>query len=146
MLVTSHGETAKANDKLKNTTKEEQDLSLPPPMQLFEKKMTVSTPAKKVDETSIGDKQSQSGASAPDSHNASFDEDVIDQEIAETEKSIRETQARLDDLEKTTRVQSKKDQLSKMKARLEKSQQKLQATTEKSRRPLSVTVLSDSMA
>ena len=93
--------------------------------------MAVSTPAKKVDETSIGDKQSQSGASAPDSHNGSFDEDVIDLEIAETEKSIRETQARLDDLEKTTRVQAKKDQLSKMKARLEKSQQKLQAATEK---------------
>ena len=71
--------------------------------------MAVSTPAKKVDETSIGDKQSQSGASAPDSHNGSFDEDVIDQEIAETEKSIRETQARLADLEKTTQVQAKKD-------------------------------------
>ena len=39
---------------------------------------------------------------------------MIDQEIAETERSIRETQARLDDLEKATRVQSKKDQLSKM--------------------------------
>ena len=118
-------------DKLKKAPKEKQDLSLPPPMQLLEKKMAVSTPAKKVDETSIGDKQSQSGASAPDSHNGLFDEDVIDQEIAETEKSIRETQARLDDLEKTTRVQAKKDQLSKMKARLEKSQQKLRATTEK---------------
>ena len=127
VMVKPHRQT----DKLKKAPKEEQDLSLPPPMQLLEKKMAVSTPAKKVDETSIGDKQSQSGASAPDSHNGSFDEDVIDLEIAETEKSIRETQARLDDLEKTTRVQAKKDQLSKMKARLEKSQQKLQAATEK---------------
>ena len=133
-------------DKLKKTPKEEQDLSLPPLMQLLEKKLAASTPAKKVDEAAIGDKQSQSGDSAPDSHNGSFDEDVIDQEIAETEKSIRETQARLDDLEKATRVQSKKDQLSKMKARFEKSQQKLQAATEKARRPLSVSVLSDSMA
>ena len=54
--------------KLKKTPKEEQDLSLPPQMQLLEKKMVVSTPAKKVDETSIGNKQSQSGASAQDSH------------------------------------------------------------------------------
>ena len=133
-------------DKLKKTHKEEQYLSLPPPMQLLEKKLAASTPVKKVDEAAIGDKQSQSGASAPDSHNGSFAEDVIDQEIAETEKSIRETLARLDDLEKATRIQSTKYQLSKMKARLEKSQQKLQVATEKARRPLSVTVLSDSMA
>ena len=58
-------------------------------------------------------------------------EDVLDQEIAEMEKSILETQAKLEHIEKSSRVQSKKDKLSKMKARLEKDQQKLQAAAEK---------------
>ena len=47
------------------------------------------------------------------------------------EKSILETQAKLEHIEKASRVQSKKDKLSKTKARLEKNQQKLQAAAEK---------------
>ena len=37
-------------DKLQKTPKEEQDLSLPPPIQLLEKRMAASTPVKKDDE------------------------------------------------------------------------------------------------
>ena len=99
-------------DKVKKATKDEQDFALPPPLQLQEKKLATSTPAKQggdSPEDAVRDKLSQSGAKASGSNNDSFDEDTLDHEIAETEKSIRETQARLDDLEKATRVQSKRD-------------------------------------
>ena len=121
-------------DKVKKASKDEQDFALPPPLQLQEKKLATSTPAKQGGDSpddAVLDKLSQSGAKASGSHNDSSDEDTLDREIAETEKSIRETQARLDDLEKATRVQSKRDKLAKMKGRLEKNQQKIQAAKEK---------------
>ena len=149
----------KQTDKSKKATSEELDLSLLPPLQLVEKKLAASTPAAKkktdVPTGAVGSKTvskrvaastaakkaaddilpgtvdsnvDQSVASVAGSHE---DEDVLDHEIAEMEKSIRETQTKMEHLERASRVQSKKDKLSKMKARLEKNQQKLQVAAEK---------------
>ena len=99
------------------------------------KRVAASTAAKKAADDilpgTVDSNVDQSVASVAGSHEDSFDEDVLDHEIAEMEKSILETQAKLEHLERASQVQSKKDKLSKMKARLGKNQQKLQAAAEK---------------
>ena len=128
------------SDKGKKPTKEDKDIALPPPLQSLEKRLAVSIPPKQVcdltlaspsDVDSVKHTQLAEGASALDTHNISFDEDELDLELAETEKSIRETQTKLGELEKATRMQSKRKKLSKMKFQLEKNQQRIHAASEK---------------
>ena len=113
----------KQSDKGKTPTKEDKDLAVPTPLQLLEKQLAVRTPSKLVGELklaspsdldSVKHTQLAEGASVLDTHNISFDEDELDFELAETEKFVRETQTKLDKLEKATRMQSKREKLSKI--------------------------------
>lgn len=102
--------------------KEEKDYVLPPPLHLVEKGKT-STPQK-----SISDEESN-----------------LNKDISEMEKSIQETEKQLVEIGNKKRVQMKKDKLQQMKKKLDRSQKKLKAA-EEARRPVTVTILSDSMA
>lgn len=153
------------SDRLKNPSKDEKNFALPPPLQLTEKKAATAAKSKSqtperlqlssplaAKGTASGGSRVYSGKTGSTSSLGKFnspkheDESLLDQEISEAERSIRETEAQLEELEKHTRLQSKREYLAKIKAKLEHKQQKLRSATEKARRPLSVTILSDSTA
>ena len=50
------------------------------------------------------------------------DKSLLDQEITEAERSIRETEVQLEELEKHTSLQSEREHLAKIKAKLEHKQ------------------------
>ena len=105
---------------------EKVDLSLPQPLQLKERgaapAATTSTP-RMLDE-----------------------EARLDKDIGEKEKSIHEAEKQLGEIVQKQRLQGKTDKLERLRQKLEKSQKKLKDAEEEARRPLTVTLISDSMA
>ena len=105
------------------------DLSLPPPLQLKEHGAAAATT------TSTPRKESM------------LDEEVrLDKDIDEMEKSIHEAEKQLGEMVQKQRLQGKKDKLERLRQKLAKSQKKLKDAEEEARRPLTVTLILDSMA
>ena len=163
------------SDRLKNPSKDEKDFALPPPLQLTEKKATTAakskfqTPERLQLSSALAAKGTaydgnrvsiSSGKTGSASSLGKFsspkdeDESLLDQEISEAERSIRETEAQLGELEKHTRSSRNENTLRRLRpnwntTEIEVCYRKRSTSSEfkqRARRPLSVTILSGSMA
>ena len=112
------------SDRLKDKD-ENEEYVLPPPLQLTENKKsaTSSTPKK-----------------------FSAAEEQLDKQLEELERSISETETQLQEIDQQKKLKEKKDKIERLQKQLRRNERKIKKEKEEARRPLSVTILSDSMA
>ena len=115
--------------KDKGDPKGNEDLSLPPSAHVLEKLKSKHTSTPKPTLTTSTPKQAKSPKDAQ-SPKTDIDEDDLDRELKETEKSILEVSEKLEQIENQRRVKVKMAKLGKMKVALQKKHDKLKEAEE----------------